>query len=65
MRHYHPNPRTGGHIFYSVAAALTISHYVQCTDCIEAKLATVGDFFNPLSLPQDIIDIKDTISGEQ
>ena len=49
MKHYHPNPRTGGHIFYSVAAALTFRHYVSCKDCIAADFAEVGDFFNPLS----------------
>jgi len=63
MKHCHPNPRTGGHIFYSVAAALTISHYVQCSDCIAADLATVGDFFNPLSLPEDAIETYDAVTS--
>jgi RHS repeat-associated protein len=63
MKHYHPNPRTGGHVFYSVAAALTLSHYVQCSDCVAADLATVGDFFNPLSLPEDAIELYDTVTG--
>jgi hypothetical protein len=58
MKHYHPKPRTGGHVFYSVAAALTLSHYVEeCTDCVTDELAAVGDFFNPLAIPQDLIDI--------
>ena len=63
MKHYHPNPRTGGHSFYSVAAALTISHYVSCSDCVAEKLAAVGDFFNPLSLPEDAIEIYDTVTS--
>jgi hypothetical protein len=58
MRHYHPNPRTGGHVFYSVASALTLSHYVdECTDCVKDDLAAIADFFNPLSLPKDVMDI--------
>ena len=57
MPHYHPNPRTGAHVFYQIAGALTVSHYVSCTDCTEATLAAVVDFFNPLAAPQDIIDI--------
>lgn len=57
MPHYHPSPRTGGHVFYQIAAALTFEHYVQCQDCLQAKLAWVGDFFNPFSTPQDLIDL--------
>jgi RHS repeat-associated protein len=65
MKHYHPNPRTGGHVFYSIASALTLSHYVHCDDCIESKLATVGDFFNPLSAPKDVIDTVDILTGSE
>lgn len=57
MPHYHPLPRTGAHVFYQVAAALTFEHYVECKDCWKAKLAWVGDFINPFSTPQDLIDI--------
>jgi uncharacterized protein RhaS with RHS repeats len=63
MKHYHPNPRTGGHVFYSLAAALTISHYVQCSNCIAADLAAVGDFFNPLSLPEDAVETYDAVTS--
>ena len=63
MKHYHPNPRTGGHIFYTIAAGLTISHYVGCSDCVAADLATVGDFFNPLSLPEDAIETYDAVTS--
>jgi len=63
MKHYHPNPRTGGHVFYSIAAGLTFSHYVQCTDCVSADLAAVGDFFNPLSLPEDAIETWNIFTG--
>lgn len=61
MPHYHPNPKTGSHVFYSIAAAMTFSHYVNCHDCVEEKLADVGDFFNPLSAPQDMIDLYDEL----
>jgi RHS repeat-associated protein len=57
MPHYHPKPRTGAHVFYQIAGALTFEHYVECTDCWKAKLAWVGDFINPLSTPQDLIDL--------
>jgi len=56
--HYHPNPRTGIHIFYQIAAGLTVSNYVDCEDCTTARLAAIADFFNPLSAPQDIIDLS-------
>ena len=62
--HYHPNPRTGSHVLYQIAAGLTISNYVQCSDCIPATLGAIGDFFNPLSTPKDLLDILE-IGGEQ
>jgi RHS repeat-associated protein len=55
--HYHPNPRNGSHIFYSTAAAVTVAGHVDCEDCIMAYLAEGIDFFNPLSLPKDLMDI--------
>lgn len=55
--HYHPTPRNGSHVLYNVAAGMTVSNYAQCEDCTVAKLAGVIDFFNPLALPQDLIDI--------
>jgi RHS repeat-associated protein len=61
--HYHPNPRNGSHIFYSIIAGVTVSHYVQCDDpnqnCTAAVLAGVADFFNPLAIGQDAVDIVD------
>lgn len=60
MPHYHPNPRTGGHIFYNIAAAVTASNYLKCENespCIEGALGQVIDFVNPLSIGQDVIDI--------
>lgn len=44
----------------SIAAAVTASNYLQCDDnnlCIEGALGQVIDFFNPLAVGQDIIDI--------
>ena len=67
MPHYHPKPRTGGHVFYSMAAALTLSSYVpeECNDeCAIDEAASVLDFFNPLSAPQDIIDIYEMFREE-
>ena len=57
MPHYHPNPRSGSHIFYSIASALTLANYSSCQECTEETLLSVLDFFNPLSAPKDIIDI--------
>jgi hypothetical protein len=55
--HYHPAGRKGGHIFYAAAAGLTLSHYAQGHGTLLESLAFVGDLFNPLSLPQDAIDL--------
>ncbi len=55
--HYHANPRNGGHIFYSIAAAATFSGHVDCEDCAMAIIAEGLDFFNPLSLPKDLMDL--------
>ena len=55
--HYHANPRNGGHIFYSIAAAATFAGHVDCEDCAMAILAEGLDFFNPLSLPKDLMDL--------
>jgi RHS repeat-associated protein len=55
--HYHPADRSGGHIFYGIAGALTLSHYAQGHGSVLEVLAEVGDIFNPLSLGQDVIDL--------
>ncbi|WP_439535381.1 RHS repeat domain-containing protein [Methyloversatilis sp.] len=55
--HYHANPRNGGHIFYSIAAAATFAGHVDCEDCAMAIIAEGLDFFNPLSLPKDLMDL--------
>ena len=61
--HYHPNPRTGSHVFYSIAAALTVSNYFKCDSeedlCTSSVLANVVDLVNPLSIPQDLIDLRE------
>jgi hypothetical protein len=64
MPHYHPNPRTGGHAFRKMAAGLTLSGNVDCDDCISANLAALGNFFNPFSAPQDLIDTYDMLTEE-
>jgi hypothetical protein len=44
-----------------MAAAVTASNYLQCEDkdnpCVEGALGQVIDFFNPLAVGQDAIDI--------
>ena len=55
--HYHVNPRNGGHLFYNIAAAVTVAHYVDCDDCALAYVAEGIDFFNPLSVPKDLMDL--------
>jgi RHS repeat-associated protein len=64
MPHYHPNPRTGGHIFYEIAGAGSLETYFPCDsdNCILANLAMVADVFNPLSLPKDAIDTYNDLS---
>lgn len=57
MPHYHPNPRSGGHIFYSIAPLLTFSHHTGGAWWGEAL-----DFVNPLSLGQDLIEIKECLN---
>jgi hypothetical protein len=47
-----------------MAAGMTLSGNVDCDDCISAKLAAVGDFFNPFSAPQDLIDTYDMLTEE-
>jgi len=59
-RHYHPRDRSG-HFLYSFAGALTFSHYAKGRGYIVEGVAFVGDLFNPLSIPQDILDIKEAI----
>ena len=58
--HYHPVDRSG-HFLYSLAGALTLSHYAEGHGGFFEGAAFVGDLVNPLSLPQDILDIKDAI----
>jgi RHS repeat-associated protein len=55
--HFHAFGREGGHIFFSVATALTLSSYAEGHGGPAEVAASVGDFFNPLTFPQDIIDL--------
>jgi RHS repeat-associated protein len=54
--HYHPRDRSG-HFLYGIAGALTFGHYAEGHGGFLEGAAFVGDLFNPLSLPQDILDI--------
>lgn len=59
--HYHPNPHPGrgGHIFYTVTSALTVSHYFEDCDCAGEKLAPIIDLFNPLAIGKDLADLAE------
>jgi RHS repeat-associated protein len=68
-RHMHPNPRTGCHIIWGLAASLTVSHYVNGEVFSVTTENQVGagilDLFNPLSLPQDILDTVNLFGGDE
>jgi len=62
--HYHPAGRSGGHVFYSIAAGLTVSHYVgENAPGIVKAAAAVLDFFNPLGTPNDILQVIDEVKS--
>jgi RHS repeat-associated protein len=64
--HYHTADRSGGHIFYSIAGGLTLSHYAQGHGSTLETIAEIADIFNPLSLGQDVIDLYEIfIPGEE
>jgi len=60
--HYHDAARQA-HFLYSLAGALTLSSYAQGGSAFERYAAGGLDLINPLSLPQDVIDIADALSG--
>jgi RHS repeat-associated protein len=62
--HYHPYGREGGHVFYSVAGALTAAHYAEGHGRILEFLAGVADIVNPLSVGQDILDLYSFLSPD-
>jgi RHS repeat-associated protein len=55
--HYHPADRRGGHIFYGVVGALTLSHHAEGHGRVAEALAFLGDTVNPLALGQDMLDV--------
>ena len=55
--HPSPHPGRGGHIFYSIVSALTVTHYFEGCDCIGEPIAEAIDFFNPLAIPNEVITI--------
>jgi hypothetical protein len=60
--HYHDANREGGHVFYEIAGALTIAGSLPPeSGAFERGGAAVLDLFNPLSLPQDVLDVYDAI----
>ena len=62
--HYHPHGRSGGHVLYDAAAALTLEHAAEGGSDLEKTIARYVDWVNPLTIPQDILDIADAICGE-
>jgi RHS repeat-associated protein len=76
--HYHPNPRTGGHVVWgiselgSAASYFTVSHYANelngagYSSSFSSGVqdyAYAVDLVNPLSVFQDITDIASTVGG--
>lgn len=61
--HYHPADRSGGHILYGVAGALTLAHYAKGKGKAVECVGTAADLFNPLSLGQDLLDIYDLVNS--
>jgi hypothetical protein len=61
--HYHIHGRVGGHALYGIAAALTVSHYAEGYGSITKGAAFLLDLINPLSLPNDVLEIYDAIRG--
>ena len=51
------------HIFFDVAAGLTLSHYAEGSSPFVKGAAAVGDLVNPLTIPQDVIDIYQTVKA--
>jgi RHS repeat-associated protein len=62
--HYHTWDRSGGHVFYSFAAALTFSHYSQGYGPVGQGVGFVVDIFNPLSIVKDVLDIYGEFAGD-
>jgi RHS repeat-associated protein len=67
--HYHAAGDGGGHIFYDVlvgtAAGLTVSHYAEGTGPVLQTLAAAVDLVNPLSLPQDVVEITQEVTDPE
>jgi hypothetical protein len=61
--HYHTHDRSGGHGLYGLAAALTFSHYAEGNGQAAEAVAFGADLINPLSLPNDVLEIRDTIAN--
>jgi RHS repeat-associated protein len=55
--HYHLFNREGGHIFYNVVAGMTLAHWAEGHGKIAEFLASVGDFFSPLAIPQSVKEV--------
>jgi len=55
--HFHPNPRTGSHIIWGIAGSLTFTEYAQGNGTVSEVSGFILDLINPLSIPQDVLDI--------
>ncbi|MCZ8249497.1 CARDB domain-containing protein, partial [Microcystis sp. LE19-195.1E] len=65
--HYHTNDRSGGHVLYSFTGPLTLPYWANEIDPDNEWLQTgaeILDFFNPLSLPQDLLDLWDWLNDQ-
>ena len=65
MPHYHMFDRSGGHSFYSIASAVSLAHYKSCDKCISGYVLEAADFFNPLTLPKDLMDLANDLTDDE
>lgn len=54
----------GGHILRGITAPLTFKNYTEGHGDLAEMLGELGDFFNPLSLPNDLLDIADALRSD-
>jgi hypothetical protein len=60
LPHYQPSTGGKGHVGYVIrdlASGLTVAHYLSGQGSVAEFLGQVVDFFNPLSIGQDMVDL--------
>jgi RHS repeat-associated protein len=61
--HYHPNGRSGGHVFYKIVGGMTLTYWAEECQCMNTTATQIVDLVNPLSLPNDVVEIIDEVTG--